>query len=67
MKNATELLRRGLECGIFDDAPNYKRDVKALLKKPEEVEIIVSGGIAYVTACPENVKVNIVDQDLERR
>lgn len=28
-----ELFKRGLECGIFDDAPVYRADVKALIKK----------------------------------
>jgi hypothetical protein len=30
--DALELLRRGLECGVFDDAPFYKEDVKKLLE-----------------------------------
>lgn len=32
---ALELLKRGLECGIFDDAPTYAEDVRAILARNE--------------------------------
>jgi hypothetical protein len=31
--DALELLRRGFECGIFDDSPIYKADVLKLLEE----------------------------------
>lgn len=33
--NSFMLLKRGLECGIFEGAPNYLKDVKALIAKAE--------------------------------
>lgn len=34
-----ELLRRGLEFGIFDDAPQFKKDAKACLKAPPKLRV----------------------------
>lgn len=34
-----ELLRRGLESGVFDDAPQFRKDAKACLKSPPRIRV----------------------------
>lgn len=33
-----ELLKNGLDCGVFDDAPVYRSDVRKLLKRVKGVK-----------------------------
>lgn len=55
-----ELFRRGLECGIFDDEPEYKKDViNTLQNAGEQGELIQEMSDEYRDDAPLRPKNNI--------